>query len=1061
MARSVQTGYWAQREPTRVEARSGSTNPFRGTTAFQTSSKDRFEVTKSSPYLAISTEDNLGSGGIRDSIIVDSLIKAEDENDSGSPPSITNSLRTDNEDRDSPNSSLTSTSLLTPNNRVKSTPSISPQKPATNIDNVSPYQRRGTFVKFHAKSSIPARIHPVEYARQCIAAAEASRLDPYALHPDEHRLLKDKLCHLHVTVYLNIRNGILRLWIRNPNVSVSIEEAIGCAKDDRWTQLACFAYEWLVRKGYINFGCVDVPLGIKTLKGRRKEAPGPTIVVIGAGMAGLSCARQLTSIFQHYPDSAPPKVIVLEGRNRIGGRIYSHPLSCMSSKTLAKHQRPTAEMGAHIIVGFEHGNPLDSIIRGQLALKYHSLRDLSTLYDIDGSAVNEQQDTMVERLYNDILDRTGEYRWKNNIQKTTEGDKEMIEAGRDPPITDDGITINQYEEATALGTIDRLLPTKSRRKGAFHTAPKNDKPTEGATTSTASQIQLPAAQAAKKMGFAIKESIHPSASLELDQLAANPRQTLGATLDEGVNQYHCMLDFKPKAMRLLNWHYANLEYANAANVEKLSLAGWDQDIGHEFEGEHAQVVGGYQQLPRGLWRYPEQLNVRTNKAVAKIQYDSSGAESSKATITCEDGEIIEADKVIISTPLGVLKQQSITFEPSLPDWKQGAISRLGFGLLNKLVLVFEKPFWDVDRDMFGLLREPQPGTTGMLQKDYRAGRGRFYLFWNCLETSGLPVLIALMAGDAAHEAEKTPDQILVQECMGQLRKVFGAHRVPEPLETIVTRWKSDRFARGSYSFVAADAQPEDYDLMAKSIGNLFFAGEATCGTHPATVHGAYLSGLRAAADVADSLIGPVQVAEPILLSSSSGSMLSARKSDVSVVDTPVVPQKRKGDENLPAGTFTRPVKETPSGAQQAYDTAMWDYIYSAIGFAPSKPAKSGINPFLLFQKEHWTACKDQCDKDKQATSKSKNPAAAKASRDEIRIALGTMWRDATEETKRPFVEETKRNKEENERAIKDWENQAREWDRKTWEVKDEWEKKVGGFEGWKSEWEQDGKRTAF
>ena len=1055
MAPMVETMYQAQREQILGHDGSKPTNTIKRPPHFRFPTHGSKRGWDRHSDSVTSTNGNHRDSDMRDSIIVDSLIKQEDENGSDSPSSFINSLQTENEDRDSPHSSLTSASMMTPLNRLKSTSSssASPPKPSTTLENASPYQRRGAFVKFHAKSSIPARLHPAEYARQCIAAAEASRLNPYALHPDEHRLLKDKLCHLHVTVYLNIRNGILRLWTRNPNVSVSVEEAIGCAKDDRWTQLACFAYEWLVRKGYVNFGCVNISQGIKTTKSRRQENEGPTIVVIGAGMAGLSCARQMSSIFQHYPDTAPPKVIILEGRNRIGGRIYSHPLSSMTSKSLDRRQRPTAEMGAHIIVGFEHGNPLDSIIRGQLALKYHSLRDLSTLYDTDGTPVNEQQDTMVERLYNDILDRTGEYRWQSKVQKTAEGDKEMIESGRDPPITDDGLTINEYEEATALGTIDRLLSTNSRRKGASHKAPKADKPTENTNTNTASQIQLPASQAAKQMGFAVQTTVRPDASLELDHLAANPKQTLGATLDEGIRQYHKMLVFKPKAMRLLNWHYANLEYANAANVEKLSLAGWDQDIGHEFEGEHAQVVGGYQQLPRALWRYPEKLDVRTNKAVAKVTYDPSDSASSKAVVTCEDGDIIEADRVVLSAPLGVLKQQSITFEPPLPEWKQGAISRLGFGLLNKVILVFEKPFWDVDRDMFGFLRNPRPGnSSGLVQEHYRAGRGQFYLFWNCIETSGLPVLIALMAGDAAHSAEETPDESLIQECLISLRTVFGHANVPEPLETIVTRWKSDRFARGSYSFVASDAQPGDYDLMAKTIGNLYFAGEATCGTHPATVHGAYLSGLRAASEVVDSIIGPVQVADPILLSTQPATMAPFRKSTSVITDSPIVPQKRKGDESLPAGTFTRPVKETPSDMQQAYDAAMWDYIYSVIGFAPSRPTKSGVNPFLLFQKDHWTACKDQCDKEKQAVSKSKNPEAAKASRDEIRTALGAMWRDATEETRQPYIDETKRNKEENEKGIKDWENRAREWDRRTWEVKDEWEKKVGGFEGWKAEW---------
>ncbi|KAG8493319.1 hypothetical protein CXB51_010708 [Gossypium anomalum] len=76
--------------------------------------------------------------------------------------------------------------------------------------------------------------------------------------------------------------------------------------------------------------------------------------------------------------------------------------------------------------------------------------------------------------------------------------------------------------------------------------------------------------------------------------------------------------------------------------------------------------------------------------------------------------------------------------------------------------------------------------------------------------------------------------------------------VPEPLQTVCTRWDGDPFSLGSYSHVAVGASGDDYDILAESVGEgrLFFAGEATTRRYPATMHGAFLTGLWEAANMA-------------------------------------------------------------------------------------------------------------------------------------------------------------------------------------------------------------------
>lgn len=81
--------------------------------------------------------------------------------------------------------------------------------------------------------------------------------------------------------------------------------------------------------------------------------------------------------------------------------------------------------------------------------------------------------------------------------------------------------------------------------------------------------------------------------------------------------------------------------------------------------------------------------------------------------------------------------------------------------------------------------------------------------------------------------------------------VDGPVDVPDPTGFLITRWRADPFALGSYSFLATGSSPEDRSVLAAPVADrVFFAGEATHRVFPATVQGALMSGRGAAADVA-------------------------------------------------------------------------------------------------------------------------------------------------------------------------------------------------------------------
>lgn len=65
-----------------------------------------------------------------------------------------------------------------------------------------------------------------------------------------------------------------------------------------------------------------------------------------------------------------------------------------------------------------------------------------------------------------------------------------------------------------------------------------------------------------------------------------------------------------------------------------------------------------------------------------------------------------------------------------------------------------------------------------------------------------------------------------------------------------THWYRDPFTLGSYSYLPIHVGKKVIADLAKPVAEkLYFAGEATSITDPSTVHGAYLTGIRAAHEV--------------------------------------------------------------------------------------------------------------------------------------------------------------------------------------------------------------------
>lgn len=263
-----------------------------------------------------------------------------------------------------------------------------------------------------------------------------------------------------------------------------------------------------------------------------------------------------------------------------------------------------------------------------------------------------------------------------------------------------------------------------------------------------------------------------------------------------------------------------IEHDYGADVSELSLFRWDQDEG--FGGASVLFPGGYGQIVSRLARG---LDIRLNQSVRHIEYNNQGVR-----ITT-DHHTFEAQRAIVTLPLGVLKRGMVRFSPALPERKLNAMRRLGMGLLNKLYLRFPRIFWPKEAEVLGLLATRKGEWTDWL---------------NYYKYTGAPILLCLNAGHYGRRIEELSNSQVIEAAMRVLGRIYGMS-IPQPTGALITRWNSDPFTFGSYSFIKPGGSGKDYDTLAEPIGDrIFFAGEATSRTHAATVHGAWLSGEREA-----------------------------------------------------------------------------------------------------------------------------------------------------------------------------------------------------------------------
>ena len=308
----------------------------------------------------------------------------------------------------------------------------------------------------------------------------------------------------------------------------------------------------------------------------------------------------------------------------------------------------------------------------------------------------------------------------------------------------------------------------------------------------------------------------------------------GQTRDSALFQYHLAV---------------STEFNTAGPADRLSA--WNYDDDSQYSGTELVWARGYKVMYEALQSGAVRVNdgsstlevfavasasrqpisVTYSKRVTSVTYSSTGV-----VLTTADSSTYNADYVIITIPLGVLKSTDassrVTFNPALPPATVNGISQLGFGNVVKVALLFPTAWWPSGMHYYGLAQ----GTN----------RGLFTYFLNVHELSAKPVLMTFALGASADTAEQMSDaavwtQVWSPLPLPQISRAFPAGATSAPLtishnlprisplsfpqiranlvkimpsdvtipmaapQMIRSTWRANPHAKGAYTFVAVGA----------------------------------------------------------------------------------------------------------------------------------------------------------------------------------------------------------------------------------------------------------------
>lgn len=396
-----------------------------------------------------------------------------------------------------------------------------------------------------------------------------------------------------------------------------------------------------------------------------QDAKPKRVVVIGAGASGIGAARTLSA--------AGAEVIILEGRDRIGGRMRKH---CLTKNLLKSSGLGTnanhfvnIQLGANWIHGMEAAtNPMFAVAEA-LGLELHQ----TSSDDDPGDDV--------------ILFDSGD-----GDAKTADSDADNVTKNK---IGFDRVTKEDYHESLSRYEwikeyVDHIQFNYEKEDISLQAA------FDLALQASESEIFGPCSAPQRRCLNWLYDRVSIDLGAHISQVSLN-------CYAEGVSDgqggealvkhigYSGILDHLATEFPLdirLGRHVASIALQTTTELDSstasASTSTCEQKLPqhHDLDSDRAQL---------------QHCALKDGRYVR---------------ITCTDGETYLADACVVTVPVGALQAGSIAFSPRAPSVITSVCASLKLGLMNLVWLWYPEVFWPEECNFLGVAREAGGAGAG-------------------------------------------------------------------------------------------------------------------------------------------------------------------------------------------------------------------------------------------------------------------------------------------------------------------------------------------------------------